>query len=91
MTDVELHAGGVDTSDLTALKVPELQALAAGLGLQGATRLRKGELVEAIAAARAASAPADAGGAAETIEPAVAASQVLTEPLIAEPVGAERV
>lgn len=91
MTDVELHAGGVDTSDLTALKVPELQALAAGLGLQGATRLRKGELVEAIAAARAASAPADAGGAAETVEPAVAASQVLTEPLIAEPIGAERV
>jgi transcription termination factor Rho len=90
VTDVELHAGGVDTSDLTALKVPELQALAAGLGLQGATRLRKGELVEAIAAARAASAPADAG-AAETIEPAVAASQVLTEPLIAEPIGAERV
>ncbi|GAA4151591.1 transcription termination factor Rho [Leifsonia shinshuensis] len=56
MTDVELHAGGVDTSDLTSLKVAELQALAAELGLQGATRLRKGELVEAIATARAAAA-----------------------------------
>ncbi|SEA96212.1 transcription termination factor Rho [Leifsonia sp. 21MFCrub1.1] len=92
MTDVELHAGGVDTSDLTALKVAELQALAAGLGLQGATRLRKGELVEAIAAARAASAPADALELPETeevvAEPA-AASQVLTEPLIAEPLVAE--
>ncbi|MGN7800576.1 transcription termination factor Rho [Leifsonia sp. 22587] len=102
MTDVELHAGGVDTSDLTGLKVAELQALAAGLGLQGATRLRKGELVEAIAAARAASAPADAaepvqleGFGDEAAQPA-AASQVLTEPLIAEPLiaepaGAERV
>lgn len=101
MTDVELHAGGVDTSDLTSLKVAELQALAAGLGLQGAGRLRKGELVEAIAAARAAAAPADAvpTETTETVEadaaPA-AASQVLTEPLIAEPLiaepaGAERV
>ncbi|WP_431220675.1 transcription termination factor Rho [Leifsonia xyli] len=89
MTDVELHAGGVDTSDLTGLKVAELQALAAGLGLQGATRLRKGELVEAIAAARAAAAPSDAEPAqnesASEAAPA-AASQVLTEPLIAEPV-----
>nr|WP_218857204.1 transcription termination factor Rho [Leifsonia soli] len=77
---------------MTALKVAELQALAAGLGLQGATRLRKGELVEAIAAARAASAPADALELPETeevvAEPA-AASQVLTEPLIAEPLVAE--
>lgn len=84
MTDVELHAGGVDTSDLTSLKVAELQALAAGLGLQGAGRLRKGELVEAIAAARAAAAPADAAAEPQS-EPATAASQVLTEPLIAEP------
>ncbi|RDV44201.1 transcription termination factor Rho [Leifsonia sp. ku-ls] len=96
MTDVELHAGGVDTSDLTSLKVAELQALAAELGLQGAGRLRKGELVEAIAAARAAAAPADAAAPAENSEPATAASQVLTEPLIAEPLiaepaGAERV
>ncbi|MGH1548124.1 transcription termination factor Rho [Leifsonia poae] len=100
MTDVELHAGGVDTSDLTSLKVAELQALAAELGLQGAGRLRKGELVEAIAAARAAGAPADAAEPAliETaeVEAPAAASQVLTEqliaePLIAEPAGAERV
>ncbi|WP_285113611.1 transcription termination factor Rho [Leifsonia sp. fls2-241-R2A-40a] len=94
MTDVKLHAGGVDTSDLASLKVAELQALAAGLGLQGATRLRKGELVDAIAAARAASAPADADEPAETavdaVEPAAAASQVLTEPLIAEPLIAEQ-
>ncbi|MDN4614686.1 transcription termination factor Rho [Leifsonia sp. F6_8S_P_1B] len=100
MTDVELHAGGVDTSDLTSLKVAELQALAAEFGIPGATRLRKGELVEAVAAARAAAngdaAPADVAPAAPaaaietaTAEPVVeaapAASQVLIEPLIAEP------
>ncbi|MGO4594473.1 transcription termination factor Rho [Leifsonia sp. 2TAF2] len=103
MTDVKLHAGGVDTSDLATLKVAELQALAAELGLQGATRLRKGELVEAIGAARAASAPADSAtdaGATDSAEPAetvnaaepelaAAAAQVLTEPLIAEPLVAE--
>lgn len=89
MTDVELHAGGVDTSDLTSLKVAELQALAAGLGLQGAGRLRKGELVEAIAAARAAAAPADAAAEPQQTEAATAASQVLTEPLIAEPLSTE--
>jgi transcription termination factor Rho len=108
VTDVELHAGGVDTSDLTSLKVAELQALAAELGLQGATRLRKGELVEAIATARAAAAgtadaapeqsdaetaaPAASAPVAEPVEIAAeqpdhasAASQVLVEPLIAEP------
>jgi len=104
VTDVKLHAGGVETSDLTTLKVAELQALAAEIGLPGANRLRKGELVEAIAAARAASAPADAtaepalieaadAGAADTVEAEAAApaaaSQVLTEPLIAEPLIAE--
>ncbi|GIT81962.1 hypothetical protein LLS1_36310 [Leifsonia sp. LS1] len=96
MTDVELHAGGVDTSDLTALKVAELQALASQLGLQGASKLRKGELVEAIAAARAAAQPEAAVQAAAPVEAieqpadhATAASQVLIEPLIAEPAAAE--
>ncbi|WP_314148978.1 Rho termination factor N-terminal domain-containing protein, partial [uncultured Leifsonia sp.] len=80
MTDVELHAGGVDTSDLTSLKVAELQALAAQLGLQGASKLRKGELVAAIAAARAAAGEQTEAPAADH---ATAASQVLIEPLIA--------
>ncbi|WP_025157021.1 transcription termination factor Rho [Leifsonia aquatica] len=104
MTDVELHAGGVDTSDLTSLKVAELQALASQLGLQGASKLRKGELVEAIAAARAAAQPEATVAAAAPVETVVelpideqpadhatAASQVLLEPLIAEPAAAETV
>ncbi|MDO9395887.1 MAG: transcription termination factor Rho [Herbiconiux sp.] len=42
MTDVNT------TPDLTTLKVSELQAVAAQLGMVGASKLRKGELVEAI-------------------------------------------
>jgi transcription termination factor Rho len=84
VTDVELHAGGVDTSDLTSLKVAELQALAAEFGIPGATRLRKGELVEAVAAARAAAsgdaAPADVAPAAPA-----AAEIAVDEPAAAEP------
>jgi transcription termination factor Rho len=99
VTDVNLRAGGADTSDLTSLKVAELQALAAGLGIQGANKLRKGELVEAVASARAAQTggTADAGATIDggsapqlDVEPAAAAaSQVLIEPLIAEPASAE--
>ncbi|HEY2556729.1 MAG TPA: Rho termination factor N-terminal domain-containing protein, partial [Diaminobutyricibacter sp.] len=48
MTDVNLHAPGVEKSELTTLKVAELQVLAAQLGIQGANKLRKGELVDAI-------------------------------------------
>ncbi|MFF1571986.1 transcription termination factor Rho [Leifsonia sp. NPDC058292] len=96
MTDVNLRAGGADTRELTSLKVAELQALAAELGIQGANRLRKGELVEAVASARAAAAGATVGdasqadAASEQTEPeSAAASQVLIEPLIAEPASAE--
>jgi transcription termination factor Rho len=39
--------------ELARLRVSELQALAAELGIPGASKLRKGELVEAISAARA--------------------------------------
>ncbi|GAB3608659.1 transcription termination factor Rho [Humibacter ginsengiterrae] len=55
MTDVNLHADGVDsTTDLSALRVPQLQTLATSLGIAGAAKLRKGELVAAIEAARSA-------------------------------------
>jgi len=37
-----------DTASLSSKKLPELQAMAAQLGIKGARRLRKGELVEAI-------------------------------------------
>jgi transcription termination factor Rho len=47
VTDVNIQA------DLATLKVSELQAIAAQLGLAGASKLRKGELVEAIRQAQA--------------------------------------
>ena len=50
MTDVNIRtASGADTTRLNTLRVAELQALAGELGLQGASKLRKGELVVAIA------------------------------------------
>jgi transcription termination factor Rho len=48
VTDVNLRASAADSSRLTTLRVAELQALAGELGIQGASKLRKGELVEAI-------------------------------------------
>lgn len=65
MTDVNSHADGVDSrTDLASLRVPELQALAARLGVPGATKLRKGELVQAISEARRSAGGARASGAA---------------------------
>jgi transcription termination factor Rho len=49
VTDVNLRAPGAESrTDLAGLKVAELQALANALGITGAARLRKGELVQAI-------------------------------------------
>jgi len=48
VTDVNVHAPSVDSSATSALRLPELQALAASLGIVGASKLRKGELVNAI-------------------------------------------
>lgn len=53
MTDVNTHGAAVDSRDLTALRVAELQQLATSLGLGGASKLRKGELVQAISDLRA--------------------------------------
>ena len=49
MTDVNVRATSVDKSAaLSTLRLPELVALAGELGLTGASKLRKGELVDAI-------------------------------------------
>jgi transcription termination factor Rho len=67
VTDVDLHATGVESrAQLNALRVAQLQALAAELGVAGAGKLRKSELVEAISAARDAAAGGDAGVGADT-------------------------
>ncbi|GLI25994.1 hypothetical protein ARHIZOSPH14_02360 [Agromyces rhizosphaerae] len=49
MTNATDHASGVSNgAPLSGLKVAELQQLATDLGISGANKLRKGELVEAI-------------------------------------------
>ncbi|HEY9499420.1 MAG TPA: Rho termination factor N-terminal domain-containing protein, partial [Terrimesophilobacter sp.] len=49
MTDPTVRAIRPDTGvKLAALRLPELQALAAELGISGASKLRKGELVDTI-------------------------------------------
>jgi transcription termination factor Rho len=45
-------SGGSAQQSISALRLPELQALAAGLGVKGTSKMRKGDLVEAISAAR---------------------------------------
>ncbi len=52
MTDVNTQETTA-SPELARLRVSELQALAAELGIPGASKLRKGELVDAISAARA--------------------------------------
>jgi len=49
VTDVNNHASSVDSrTALTALRLPELQAMAAERGITGTSKLRKGDLVAAI-------------------------------------------
>jgi len=76
VTDVNLRTSGAGTAHLNTLRVAELQALAGELGLQGASKLRKGELVEAISEIQSrnagSAAPVSAEVAAEAAAPAVA-------------------
>ncbi len=49
MTDVNIRATSADSSaDLSTLKLAELHSLASSLGIAGASKLRKGDLVTAI-------------------------------------------
>jgi transcription termination factor Rho len=48
VTDVNTRASGAGHRDLNTLKLAELQALASERGISGASKLRKGELVNAL-------------------------------------------
>ncbi len=62
MIDPDVRATGPDAGvTLSGLRLPELQALAAGLGISGAAKLRKGELVETISEIQAAQGAAPSG------------------------------
>ncbi len=60
------------SSDLSALKLPELQALASSLGISGASKLRKGDLVAAINDKQGAGNSADSADASASAEAAPA-------------------
>ncbi|MGY4645556.1 transcription termination factor Rho [Cellulomonas sp. URHB0016] len=49
--------GSARSASVSALRLPELQALASELGVKGTSKMRKGDLVEAITAARTGSRP----------------------------------
>ncbi|NRD08078.1 transcription termination factor Rho [Rathayibacter agropyri] len=81
MTNVNTHGSTVDlTADLSALRVAELQALAIRLGLGGASKLRKGELVQAISDLRAGTAAEAAVELDASVAPEVDATNVEAEP-----------
>ncbi|RFA14501.1 transcription termination factor Rho [Subtercola boreus] len=96
MTDINLQVPSVESrADLATLRVSELQTLAAALGIPGASKLRKGDLVAAISSAQAgntapeAAAPASDPTFAEQIAPAAAAeaaASVEAAPVEAAPV-----
>ena len=56
---------GSTTAALSAMRLPELKAVAAKLGIKGAGSMRKSALVEAINAQRPGAERGDAGSAAE--------------------------
>lgn len=94
MTDLDVRAENPDSvADLAALRLPELRALASQLGLTETTKLRKGDLVAAIAAAQqgaaaepdAAAAEAPAAEAPAAAEPAAAAPEAPAEGAAAAP------
>ncbi|TFD58873.1 transcription termination factor Rho [Cryobacterium suzukii] len=70
MTDVNLRATGSDLPRLSTLRVSELQALALELKIPGASKLRKGELVNAIETAQADTSAAAPVETAPVVEPA---------------------
>ncbi len=66
MTDHNVRADGSNAGPpLTALRLPELQVLAAELGIQGAAKLRKGELVDIISETQTSTAKAPASEASD--------------------------
>ena len=89
MTDLTVRASSTDPIALAKLRLPELQALAAQLGLSGSSKLRKGELVDAISGIQNSNAAPVADGSLpdEPVVRAHAASEPVADPpLVFEPV-----
>lgn len=54
---VSSSGGSARSAGISALRLPELQAMASDLGVKGTSKMRKGDLVQAISDARAGSRP----------------------------------
>ena len=87
MTNATDHAdvSVANRTRLSALKVAELQELAASLGIAGASKRRKGELVELISAHQDGGATVDAPVSDSSSADAVVDAPVVSEPAAAEP------
>ena len=77
------------SSHLSALKLPELQALASSLGISGASKLRKGDLVAAISVKQGGDAAAPSPTTA-LVESAVVEAATLDDAPQAAPVARKR-
>jgi transcription termination factor Rho len=88
VTNVNIRLNTESGANLSSLKVSDLQLLASQWGVQGASKLRKGELVEKIAEAQAAAAPEGTADAVEapaaTIEPSADAPVVAPEAAVVQ-------
>ncbi|WP_209560622.1 transcription termination factor Rho [Frigoribacterium sp. PvP032] len=78
MSDVDIRNSADTTAELSAMRLPQLQALASSLGISGLSKLRKGDLVAAIAAVQAQTAQ---GG----VAPAADAEPVVAQPVLDVP------
>ena len=90
MTNASDHATGVaNGARLSSLKVAELQELASSLGIPGGSKLRKGELVEAISARQAADAGESLTLDVDVTDTEAPAAVEADAPVAAEPVAPE--
>ena len=86
MTDLTVRATATDSIALAKLRLPELQALAAQLGLSGSSKLRKGELVDAISEIQKTAESAAPVADAPVVDAPVADAPVVDAPVLDAPV-----
>jgi transcription termination factor Rho len=88
LTDVPVNTAVLDAQNLATLRLPELQAIAARLGINGASKLRKGALVDLISETQTNSATeseAAQSAAAATAGPETASIEAADQPAAAAP------
>ena len=90
MTDLTVRATATDSIALAKLRLPELQALAAQLGLSGSSKLRKGELVDAISEIQKTAESAAPVADAPVVDAPVADAPVVDAPVADAPVVKKR-